>query len=224
MPCHVMARPPRPRPTSARGPWALRVAATDEPDLATAPGGPTPCLCLESRLQRLVARLGQRVCPRQGPAQSSAPAGAPHQEEGEGREVGDSREGRKKGREEGPPGWGVSGPWPSPQAPLLARLGGHALCGPPPPVGPLPAASNDVTVSRLQTHRSSSACESGDGPFKTLPSQTERSYTEDAGHTGWGGGSFLPSAGKQPSLVSTSTGPPWFCSARFPASVLAQLP
>lgn len=58
MPCHVTAQPPRPRPMSARGPRALRVAATDEPDLATAPGGPTPRLCLESRLQRLVARPG----------------------------------------------------------------------------------------------------------------------------------------------------------------------
>ena len=41
-----------------------------------------------------------------------------------------------------------------------------------------------------------------------FPSQTEQSYTEDAGHTGWGGGGFLPSTGKQPALVPTSTVPP----------------
>lgn len=172
------------------------------------PGVPPPALSGEAGVTCVPTTGPSSVfCTRRG----TPPGG------GEGREVGDSREGRKKGREEGPPGWGVSGPWPS-QAPLLARLGGHAVCGPPPPVGPLPAASNDGTVSHPLPAKVEMALQ--DVSFPDGSKLHRRCWTHGVGRR------ELPSKRGQAALsgVYVHGAPRGSAVHRFPASVLAQLP
>lgn len=140
------------------------------------------------------------MCPRQGPAQSSAPAGAPHQEEGKGGRWATRGRGGRKGERKGHQAGESAAPghlrllcWPDWEGTLCVghrHQWGRSL---------LPVTTELSLILCLRKWR---------WPFKMFPSQTDQSYTEDAGHTGWGGGSFLPSAGKQPSLVSMSTVPP----------------